>query len=233
MTPTLEGRSQGFRSVFISDVHLGSRGCRAELLLDFLARVESQHLFLVGDIVDLESLSKTLYWPRTHTDVLRVILDKARRGTRVIYVPGNHDELLRDFAGHAFGNVEIHREHIHVAADGRTILVLHGDEFDSVVRTRSLLNLIGSHSYNLLLWLNAMLNQGGRRFGFPYWPLARRVKQRINRAVSYIARFEEAAVRAATSRRVDAIVCGHIHRAAKRRVGDVLYCNDGDWVESC
>jgi UDP-2,3-diacylglucosamine pyrophosphatase LpxH len=227
------GPSLRIRSVFISDVHLGFRGCSAELLLDFLDHVEMEHLFLVGDIIDVWSMQKTMYWPQSHNDVLRTILGKAKRGTKVIFVPGNHDEVFRDFDGAVFGNLEIHREYIHEAADGRRMLVLHGDEFDSVVKFSPWLAKLGSNIYDVLLAVNPYINGARRKFGLPHWSLSSYLKNKAKKAMQYIGSFEQAVAQAAAKRGVDTVVCGHIHRAEMREINGVLYCNDGDWVESC
>jgi UDP-2,3-diacylglucosamine pyrophosphatase LpxH len=221
------------RSVFVSDVHLGSRGCRADLLLEFLKSVEVDYLFLVGDIVDLWSLRKNFYWPQEHNNVLRTILGKAKGGTRVIYIPGNHDEELREFSGSVFGNLEIHREFIHTTNDGRQLLVIHGDEFDTVVKCSPWLARLGSHAYDFTLSLNRYVNAIRKLFGYPYWSLANYLKHRVKNAVQYISSFENAVALAARKRGVDGVVCGHIHRAEISKIDGVQYCNDGDWVESC
>jgi len=222
-----------FRSVFISDVHLGFKGCSAEYLLDFLDSIETQTLYLVGDIVDVWSLRKTVYWPQAHSDVLRRILAMAGRGTRVVYVPGNHDEIFRDFAGHVFGNVEIRREAIHVTADGKRLLVTHGDDFDGVLKLSPWLGHLGCSAYAFVLWLNRHVNRLRRRLGFPYWSIAAYLKHKVKNAVSYMHDFEQALACEARRRGVDGMVCGHIHRAGITDIDGVLYCNDGDWVESC
>ena len=221
------------RSVFISDVHLGCKGCSAELLLDFLHSVEMDHLFLVGDIIDVWSMQKAMFWPQSHNNVLRTILGKAKRGTKVIFVPGNHDEVFRDFDGAVFGNLEIHREFVHTAADGRRILVLHGDEFDSVVKCSPWLAKLGSNLYDLLLAANPYINWLRRKFDLPHWSLSAYLKHKAKSAVQYIGSFEDAVAQAARKRGVDTVVCGHIHHAEIREIGGVKYCNDGDWVESC
>jgi UDP-2,3-diacylglucosamine pyrophosphatase LpxH len=222
-----------YRSVFVSDVHLGSRGCSAEYLLEFLRSVDTDTLYLVGDIVDLWSLKKSFFWPQSHNNVLRTILGKARDGTRVIYIPGNHDMLFRDYDGMVFGNVEIRREAIHQTADGRRFLVLHGDEFDAVIRASPVVEALGHGAYSLVLSLNRALNFIRRRCGFPYWSLADYLKQRVSKAASYIANFERALASEARRRGLDGTICGHIHRAGIVDIEGTLYCNDGDWVESC
>jgi UDP-2,3-diacylglucosamine pyrophosphatase LpxH len=221
------------RSVFISDVHLGFKGCRAEFLLDFLRRVECEQIYLVGDIIDLWSLQRSFYWPQAHNDVIRTILGKAKHGTRVVYVPGNHDRAFRDHDGLTLGNVEIRLEAIHETADGRRFLVLHGDEFDSIVRASPLLESVGSHAYAAALRLNRYVNAVRHLLGYPYWSLAAFLKHKVKNAVKYIANFERALAVEARRRGVDGVICGHIHRAEITEIDGILYCNDGDWVESC
>ena len=221
------------RSIFISDVHLGFRGCQADALLHFLHSTEAEYLYLVGDIVDFWSLKKTSYWPQQHTNVIRSILGKAKHNTKVIYVPGNHDEVMRQYVGHAFGNVEVHRDCIHETADGKRLLVLHGDEFDAIVKNSRLLAKLGSKAYDLLLGLNYYVNRYRRFFNFSYWSLAGYLEHKVKNAVEFISSFEKALARVAKERNVDGVVCGHIHHAEIRQIDDVLYCNDGDWVESC
>jgi UDP-2,3-diacylglucosamine pyrophosphatase LpxH len=233
MSPKPTAPAIRLRCAFISDVHLGTKGCRADLLLEFLEAVELDTLILVGDIVDLRSMARSFYWPQEHIDVLRALLGKARRGTRVIYVPGNHDEVFRELAGSVFGQLEIHREYVHETADGRRLLVLHGDEFDSVVKCSRWLTSLGIWVYDLLLRLNRYVNLVRRAFGLPYWSLAACVKSRVRNAVEYIDKFEQAAAFAARRSDVDGVVCGHIHRAKLASMEGALYCNDGDWVESC
>src|SRR6267154_372375 len=221
------------RTVFISDIHLGFKGCSAEWLLDFLHIVETDTLILVGDIIDVWSMQKNMFWPQSHNNVLRTILGKAKRGTKVIFVPGNHDEVFREFDGAVFGNLEIHREYIHVTAEGRRMLVLHGDEFDSVVKCSPWLAKLGSNIYDMLLAANPHINWVRRRFNLPHWSLSAYLKNKAKTAVQYIGSFEDAVATAARKRGVDTVVCGHIHRAEIRDINGILYCNDGDWVESC
>jgi len=222
-----------YRTLFISDVHLGFRGCSAEFLLDFLRSVECEHLFLVGDIIDIWNMRKRPCWPQAHNNVVRTILGKAKHGTQVVYVPGNHDELLRDYDGMQFGNVRIQNKAFHRLADGRDLLIVHGDQFDGVVKCSKLLALIGSRLYEWLLAANRLVNFFRRRLGFPYWSLAAFLKHKVKNAVQYISNFEEAVAHEARRYRVDGVVCGHIHRAEITRIRDLLYCNCGDWVESC
>ncbi len=221
------------RSIFISDVHLGFRGCQADALLHFLHSTEAEYLFLVGDIVDFWSLKKSAHWPQQHTNVIRSILGKAKHNTKVIYVPGNHDEVMRQYVGHAFGNIEVHRDYIHQTADGKRLLVLHGDEFDAIVKNSRFLAKLGGYAYDTLLSLNYFVNRYRRFFNFSYWSLAGYLKHKVKNAVEFISSFEAALARVAKERKVDGVVCGHIHHAEIRQIDEVLYCNDGDWVESC
>jgi len=221
------------RSVFISDVHLGSKDSRTGELLQFLSSVEVDYLFLVGDIIDFWGLRKSFYWPQQHSDVLRAILGKARDGTQVVYIPGNHDEDMREFCGSVFGNLQIRRQYVHTTADGRELLVMHGDEFDATVKCSRWLAWLGSGAYAFSLLLNRAVNAWRRLFGLPHWSLARYLKLRLRHATRYMDAFEHAAARAAAQQGLDGIVCGHIHRAEMREIDGVLYCNDGDWVESC
>ena len=222
-----------FRTIWISDIHLGTPGCNADLLMDFLKSIECETLYLVGDIIDAWRLRKGWYWPPRHNDVVRRILKMAKHGTHVVYVPGNHDEVLRDYTGLAFGDVTVAGEVIHETADGRRLLVLHGDQFDSVVLYAKWLAFLGDSAYEFLLKANRVVNFVRRRFGLPYWSLAAHMKKRVKNAVSFISRFEEVVARAAAERHVDGVVCGHIHSAEIRQFGDITYYNDGDWVESC
>jgi UDP-2,3-diacylglucosamine pyrophosphatase LpxH len=221
------------RTVFISDIHLGFRGCSAELLLDFLHQVEMDTLFLVGDIIDVWSMQKNMFWPQSHNNVLRTILGKAKRGTKVIFVPGNHDEVFREFDGAVFGNLEIHREYVHQGANGRRMLILHGDEFDSVVKCSPWLAKLGCTIYDLLLAANPYINWFRRKLDLSHWSLSMYLKHKAKTAVQYIGSFEESVAQAARKRGVDTVVCGHIHHAEIREIEGILYCNDGDWVESC
>lgn len=224
---------QRWRTVFLSDLHLGSRECRVGLLLDFLRNVHCETLYLVGDVVDLESLRHDFYWPELHTEVLRLVVEKSRSGTRVVYIPGNHDDELRAFAGTTFGNVEILRETVHTTADGRRLLVLHGDEFDAVVRGRSLGVLIGGMACRTLLKLNRLVHWFHDLVGRPYWSLAQHVKARFPGAARYIERYRQATFAAVREAGCDGVVCGHIHRAEQVEAEGLRYYNDGDWVESC
>lgn len=228
-----EAKAQRYRTIWVSDVHLGSKGCQAESLLKFLRNVECDTLYLVGDIIDIWSLQRSVYWPQSHNDVLRTLLGKAKHDTRVVYVPGNHDELIRGYSGSQFGNLEINREAIHTTQDGKRLLVIHGDEFDSVVQCSRLLSMMGSVAYEWLLLLNRVVNSARKVFGRPYWSLAGYLKHKVKNAVQFISHYEDALVKTAVHRRVDGVVCGHIHRAALEQMQGMIYANTGDWVESC
>jgi UDP-2,3-diacylglucosamine pyrophosphatase LpxH len=220
------------RTVWISDVHLGTPGCQAHALLDFLKHVECDTLYLVGDIIDGWQLRRNWYWPQTHNDVVQKLLRKARKGTRVIFIPGNHDEFGRKFLDHSFGGVEVAEEWIHTTADGKRLWITHGDLYDGVIQCARWLALLGDTAYEFTLKLNRHLNSWRARMGLPYWSLSRYLKLKVKRAVSYVGDFEAALAREARKRGVDGLVCGHIHHAEMRMVEGILYCNDGDWVES-
>ncbi len=225
--------SHRYRAVFISDVHLGTRSAKTGALLDFLKRVECDDLYLVGDIVDLWKVRRGPCWSQAHNDCIQKILRKARKGTRIVYIPGNHDEGLRDYCGQHFGAVEVARDCIHVRADGRRYLVMHGDEFDIVVRYARWLAFLGDRSYEFALWLNGPLNFLRRHAGMGYWSLSAFLKQRVKGAVNFIGEFEKALADVAHQHGADGIICGHIHSAADRMIDGVHYLNCGDWVESC
>jgi UDP-2,3-diacylglucosamine pyrophosphatase LpxH len=211
--PSERPERQKHRTVWISDIHLGTSGCNADLLVDFLKSIECETLYLVGDIIDFWRLKRGWYWPAAHNDVVRCILKMAKKGTRVVYIPGNHDEPLRDYVGLSFGGVELAREAIHLTADGRRLLITHGDMFDSVVMFARWLAFLGDHAYTLMLKLNVALNAVRRRFGLPYWSLSAHLKKKVKNAVEYVSRFEEAVAHAAAERGADGVVCGHIHSA--------------------
>jgi UDP-2,3-diacylglucosamine pyrophosphatase LpxH len=221
------------RTIFISDVHLGTRGCKAEALTAFLQAHECDTLYLVGDIVDGWRLKRSWYWRPAHDAVIQEILRKARSGTRVIYIAGNHDEALRPYAGLNLAGVEIRNEAIHTTADGRSFLILHGDQFDGVVRYASFLAHLGDWAYDIALWVSERISDVRRMLGLCHWSLATYLKRTVKNAVAFIGKFEEAVARETLARGLDGAICGHIHHAAVRRIGRVLYCNDGDWVESC
>lgn len=221
------------RTVWISDIHLGTRGCNATMLVDFLRSIECETLYLVGDIVDGWRLRKGWYWPDAHSEVVRRVLKMAHRGTRVVFIAGNHDEMLRNYAGMSFGGVELALEAVHETADGRKLLVTHGDSFDGVVLYAKWLAFLGDKAYSLLLRSNIWVNAVRRRLKLPYWSLSSYMKKRVKNAVQYIGSYEEAVAHEALNRGLDGIVCGHIHCAEIRQIGGITYYNDGDWVESC
>jgi UDP-2,3-diacylglucosamine pyrophosphatase LpxH len=224
--------SHRHRTLWISDVHLGTTGCKAAYLLDFLKHNECDTLYLVGDIIDGWQLRRGWYWHRTHNDVVQKVLRKARKGTRVVFVPGNHDEFARQFIGLSFGDIEVAEELVHVTADGRRLLVVHGDRFDGVVQHAKWLAFVGDALYTFALALNHWFNRARSRLGLRYWSLSQYLKQKVKNAVSFISDFEQAVAREARRRGLDGVVCGHIHKAEIREIDGVLYCNDGDWVES-
>nr|WP_157523231.1 UDP-2,3-diacylglucosamine diphosphatase [Mitsuaria sp. 7] len=227
-----EGGSIRVRTVWISDLHLGTPGCQARALLEFLREVECEQLFLVGDIVDGWQLRRSWYWPQEHNDVVQKLLRKARKGTRVIYVPGNHDEFARKYLQHSFGGIEVAHEWIHETADGRKFWVTHGDLFDGVIQHAKWLAHLGDTLYEFTLKLNRHLNSLRARLGLPYWSLSKYLKLKVKRAVSFIGEFEQALAREARKRGVQGVVCGHIHHAELRDIDGITYANDGDWVES-
>ena len=222
-----------YRAIWISDIHLGTKGCQATKLLDFLKKNDSEYLYLVGDIIDGWRLKKNWYWPQEHNDVVQKILRKVRKGTKVTYVPGNHDEFAREYVDHHFGGVKVEEKVIHETAAGRRLLILHGDEFDVVVRYAKWLAILGDGAYTILLVLNNWLNRIRERLGYPYWSLSAYLKLKVKNAVQFIAEYETAIAKAAAQEGVDGVVCGHIHHAEMREIDGILYCNDGDWVESC
>jgi UDP-2,3-diacylglucosamine pyrophosphatase LpxH len=222
-----------FRTIWISDIHLGTRGCNAGMLLEFLRSIDCKTLYLVGDIVDGWRIRKGWYWPDEHNEVVRRILKMAHRGTRVVFIAGNHDEVLRDYAGLSFGGVELVLEAIHETADGRRLLVTHGDEYDGVVLYARWLAFLGDAAYAFLIRANILVNAVRRRLRMPYWSLSAYLKKRVKNAVQFVSSFEEAITKEAKSRGFDGIVCGHIHTAEIRKIGGITYYNDGDWVESC
>ena len=231
--PALSGARRRYRTIWISDIHLGTKGCNAALLIDFLDHTDSETLYLVGDIIDGWRLKKKFYWPAAHNDIVRRILKRARRGTRIIYIPGNHDEMFRQFTGMNFGGVEIRRAAFHTTADGRRLMVLHGDEFDTVMLAHRWLAFVGDALYHLLMGLNHWVNVARRAFNLPYWSLSKMAKHKVKNAVEFISRYEEVVARAAGNRGVDGVVCGHIHTAEIRDFDGIEYYNDGDWVEGC
>jgi len=225
--------SPPLRTVFVSDVHLGTPDCKAEYLLDFLRTMRCQRLYLVGDIVDLEALDRQPYWPATHAAVLGQLLRMARAGTEVIYIPGNHDAVMRRFAGRRIGAIRVMRDAIHIGADGRRFRVSHGDEFDPHYGGRRWLYRLGDTSQRLICWANRHLNRWRHRHALPYLPFTIIIKSRIARALAYIQQYEHLVAATARTQGFDGHICGHIHFGGIRKIDGVLYCNDGDWVEHC
>ncbi len=223
------------RSIWISDVHLGTPGCQAEALADFISQHECEYLYLVGDIIDGWQLKKTFYWPQSHSNVIRKILTRARRGTRVVYVTGNHDEFLRKFVDYrlAIGNIRLVNEAIHETADGRRLLVLHGDLFDVITRYHRWIARAGDAAYHGMMLGNRYLNKARRRLGLPYFSLSAYAKRKLKSAVNIVTEFEESVARECARRNLDGAICGHIHHAEIRPIAATTYHNCGDWVESC
>ncbi|BBU69862.1 UDP-2,3-diacylglucosamine hydrolase [Fluviibacter phosphoraccumulans] len=221
-----------FRTIWISDVHLGTPGCQANYLLDFLKTHESETLYLVGDILDGWHLKKGWYWPQTHNDVVQKILRKGRKGTRVVFIPGNHDESVRQFIGLSFGEIEVHEDAIHTLANGKRLWVTHGDLFDGVMQHARWLAYVGDSAYTVILKLNRWFNAIRVRMGLPYWSLSQYLKHQVKNAVNFISAFEHVMTEEARRRDCDGVVCGHIHKAEIREINGMLYANDGDWVES-
>ena len=221
-----------YRAIFISDLHIGTPGFQAEALLDFIKHHPCNMLYLVGDIVDGWQLRRRWFWPQSHNDVVQKLLRRARKGCRVVYVPGNHDEFARAFVGHTFGGVEVQEEAVHVTAKGQRLWIVHGDLFDGVIQCAKWLAYLGDWLYELTLKINRHLNRLRARMGFKYWSLSAYLKHKVKKAVSFISDFETAVAHEARRRGFDGVVCGHIHHAEIRDVDGVLYCNDGDWVES-
>ncbi len=225
-------RARRYRAIFISDIHLGTAGCQANALLDFLKVHSSDHLYLVGDIVDGWQLRRRWYWPQSHNDVVQKLLRRARKGCKVVFIPGNHDEFARGFLGHEFGGIEVRDDAVHTTADGRRLWVTHGDYFDGVIQCAKWLAFLGDNLYEFTLKLNRYLNTLRARMGLPYWSLSAYLKQKVKSALNYVTDFEVAVAQAARAHGHDGVVCGHIHRAEMRDIHGTLYCNDGDWVES-
>ena len=224
-----------YRTIWLSDVHLGTPGCKAEFLVDFLKRNECETLFLVGDIIDGWKLRGSWYWPQEHTNVIRKVLTKAKRGTKVYYVTGNHDEFLRKFVDYRLeiGNIHLINEMVHTTADGRRLLVLHGDFFDVITRYHRWLALAGDFAYEATMQANFWFNRARRLLGMPYWSLSAFAKERVKTAVNVVSQFESSVAHECRRRGLDGVICGHIHHAEIRQIEGVTYHNCGDWVESC
>ncbi|MDA0378060.1 MAG: UDP-2,3-diacylglucosamine diphosphatase [Bacteroidetes bacterium] len=233
MSHANEPTSHRFRTIWISDFHLGTKHTRVADLLDFLRHMDSAHLFLVGDIFDGWALSRTWYWKQSHNDVVQKLLRKGRKGTRIVYIPGNHDEFARDYVGHRFGDILVERETTHELLDGTKVLVLHGDEFDGIIRYARWLQILGAIAYGFALGLNSLFNRVRLALGRPYWSLSAYLKQRTKKALQYVDDFEQLVAEKAREEGVDGVVCGHIHQAEMRTIEGIRYMNTGDWVESC
>jgi UDP-2,3-diacylglucosamine pyrophosphatase LpxH len=231
LTPA--GETKRFRTLFLSDIHLGTRGCQAERLVEFLRHHDADTIYLVGDIVDGWQLRSSWHWPQAHNDVLQKLLRKARKGTRIVYVPGNHDDFLREYCGIRFGGIEIAETAIHVCADGSRYLVLHGDLLDIVIRYARWLALLGDKAYDVAIAANTLFNKVRRLFGLTYWSLSKWAKLKVKNAVKFIGEFERTLAAEADRHGVDGIICGHIHHAAIQETSGIRYVNCGDWVESC
>ncbi|MHB8787552.1 MAG: UDP-2,3-diacylglucosamine diphosphatase [Thauera sp.] len=225
---------QSVRAIFISDVHLGTRACQADRLLDFLRTHESEYLYLLGDIIDFWAMNRSVQWAPAHNTVVQKVLRRARHGCKVFFIPGNHDEALREYAGIAFGDIRVESEWVHETLDGRRLWLVHGDEYDQVTRHHRWVAVLGDVAYNALVRINLVLSRLRRLMRRPgYWSLAGYAKQKVKKAVSFIFDFEDAVAHAAQQRGMDGVVCGHIHWAADRRIGNIRYLNCGDWVDSC
>lgn len=227
-----------YRSIWISDIHLGTRGCQADQLIDFLNNVTCDNLYLVGDIIDGWVMSTgTIYWPQSHTNVIRKVLSKAKNGCNVFYVSGNHDEFLRSYSNNLseviLGNVSVVDEIVHISPDGKRYLVIHGDQFDIVTRYHKWVAVIGDYGYRFLIWVNTILNKVRRKWGLGYWSLSKFIKHKVKSAVNFIGEFETAVAIECKSKDVDGVICGHIHHAEIKEIDGIMYMNDGDWVESC
>lgn len=222
-----------YRSVWISDVHLCTRDVQVDMLYNFLDSIKVDYLYLVGDIIDVWSLQKKWFWPNQYNEIIHKLLKRSRKGARVFYIPGNHDEMFRNFVGYRFGEVTIVSRIFHKTADGRRFLVMHGDEFDAAVRYKWLPRL-GAWAYHYLTFINRMFNLVRRWMGKPYWSLSGAVKRKVKSAVRFVSKFEDVMVEQAREHKVDGVICGHIHQPVLRELdGGLLYCNTGDWIENC
>jgi len=221
-----------FRTIRISDIHLGTKDCKAKELLDFIKHCRTQKIYLVGDIIDGWALKKRWFWPQEHNDVIQKLLRQARRGTEVIFIPGNHDEFARQFCGLNFGGIQVKHDDVHVTADGKKLWVTHGDLYDNIMQYARWLAFIGDRAYTFALWLNRVFNKIRIKLNYPYWSLSQYLKHKVKAAVSCITAFEDLLVREAKNKQCHGVVCGHIHKAELRLIDHITYANDGDWVES-
>ncbi|NBX53974.1 MAG: UDP-2,3-diacylglucosamine diphosphatase [Betaproteobacteria bacterium] len=232
ISPSLFEKLMHYRAVFISDIHLGTAGCQAQALLDFLKSHESDYLYLIGDIVDGWQLRRNWYWPQAHNDVVQKLLRRVRKGCHVLYIPGNHDEFAREFTSQHFGGIEVVEEGSHTLLDGRKLWLTHGDYFDAVVQYAKWLAYVGDYLYEFTLRMNRHFNRIRAKMGLRYWSLSAFLKHKVKKALSYVSDFENAVAQEAARRGYQGVVCGHIHKAEMRTINGILYCNDGDWVES-
>jgi UDP-2,3-diacylglucosamine pyrophosphatase LpxH len=229
-------KTKTYRSIFISDIHLGTRDCQADKLNNFLKHNTCETLYLVGDVIDAWRIQQNKWrWKQSHTNVVRRVLGHAKRGTRVVYVAGNHDEFLRPMIpyGFSFGLVEIHNQIEHIGVDGKHYLVVHGDLFDGITRLAPWLGFLGDKLYDIILSLNSKFNWVRHRMGFGYWSLSQYLKHRVKKAVDFMFKFELNLVGYCRKRGFDGVICGHIHHAEIKEIDGIIYMNDGDWVESC
>lgn len=224
---------QQYRTIWLSDIHLGTRGCQADMLLDFLKHTESEHLIFVGDIIDFWSLKRSSYWPESHNTVIQKILKKARHGTKVIFIHGNHDEVLNAYIGIKFGDIEIQKQYTHTLLSNQKILCVHGDDFDIITRYHKWLAILGDIGYTGLLWLNRHLATVRNKIGLPYWSLSAFIKYQVKSAVNFISDFEESVSNEGIKQKVDGVICGHIHSLNLTYINNIIYGNCSDWVETC
>ncbi|NBP04217.1 MAG: UDP-2,3-diacylglucosamine diphosphatase [Proteobacteria bacterium] len=225
-----------YKSIFISDVHLGSKGCKADILVNFLKNNTAEQLYLIGDIIDGWKIQQNKWaWKQSHTNVVRRVLGHAKQGTEVFYIAGNHDEFLRPMIpyGISFGRIHILNQTSHTGIDGKKYLVVHGDLFDGIARLTPWISFLGDKAYDILLALNTNFNRIRHRFGFGYWSLSQFLKQRVKRAVDFVFHFERNLTDYCRKRGFDGVICGHIHKAEIKTIDGIVYMNDGDWVESC
>ena len=229
----MKHKKMQYQAIWLSDIHLGCKDCKAHFLLDLLEQVDAKTIYLVGDIIDIWALEKRVHWPASHKQVIDSIIDKAHKGTRVVYVPGNHDEKVRRYIGMTFADIEIHRDIVHTTQSGQKLIVTHGDEFDGQVCLGEWQSKLGDVLYDFLLFLNRCCNGIRKQLGWGYWSLAGYIKSRVKGAAQAIERYKDAAIEHAKSKGVDGIVCGHIHQPDMEYKNGTLYCNDGDWIENC
>lgn len=222
-----------YRTIWLSDIHLGSRGCNAEALLDFLKHTESDYLILVGDIIDFWALKRHVFWPTSMNTIIQKVLKKSRHGTKVIYIHGNHDSALNDYIGLKFGDIEIQKQYIHTLATGQQLLCVHGDDFDMITRYHRWVAVLGDIGYETLLWINRHYNKIRKWIGYDYWSLSAYIKHRVKDAVNFISDFEHSVAEEAITQNVDGVVCGHIHKLNLTKYGEIIYANSSDWVETC